>query len=970
MNRFVKYSRPAYGAMEKQILAFWDQDQTFAKSVKSRPKTNNYVFYDGPPFITGLPHHGNLLASIAKDVIPRFKTMQGQRVVRLWGWDCHGLPAENFVEKKLGLKNKQAVLDFGLEKYITICRSSMIETGSSWRDTIERIGRWVEFDRAYKTMDKDYMESVWWAFKKLYDAGQIYQGEKVLMYCSRCVTPVSKAEVAMDNSYQQVEDLSVYVLFDLKPTDKKKWPANFPKQVAALAWTTTPWTLPANTGLAVNPTLRYSLVTDGDRHFIVASDCLERLGASWPEVKLQVLTTLAGDDLVGFGYRPLLEDQGPQAHRILGADYVTTEEGSGLVHLAPAYGEEDYQLAVTNQLPLIKNLDDNGCYIDGPWQGQLCWQANQAIVDHLNRQGSVWRSALYQHNYPHCYRCQTRIIYKAHASWFVDIDHQRATMLDHNQAINWFPDHIKTGRFLNTVTAAPDWNISRDRLWATPLPVWQGRDTNGQLQTIVVGSYQELADLSGQTLDDYHRPFVDQIEFEHQGVTYRRIDKVIDCWFESGAMPFAQYHYPFENQQLFEANFPADYIVEYVGQVRGWFYNLHALAVALFDQPAFKNVIVTGTIVGTDGRKISKSLGNYTEPLDLVEAFSADAYRLVLMRSPVMKAEDFIVSDQILAQTQKQLETLRNVLGFFLLYASADDWQPSTPIDQLPDTDNLLDSWILSCLSHLNRQLTTGLEAYNLPQASRPIPGFIDDLSNWYVRRSRTRFWKTSDDNDKDRAYQTLRFVLYNTARLLAPICPFIAEEINQQLNQKDSIHLADWPQIDSEDQALRQTMATVRQVISDGLSQRASCGIKVRQPLASITIAPLDQIQSSPDDWLELIKSELNVKQVIFTPGVSPQLDTNLTPKLRAEGQARELIRHVQLLRKKADLEVSDRIRLNCQVKSGQQTFITDFVDLIKGETLATELNLASPTSDQKTASCRLAADFKMVIGLNKIEV
>ena len=927
-----RYKADAYAAMEYRWLEFWRQDKTFIRSVDERPSEKPFVFYDGPPFITGLPHHGTLLSSIAKDVIPRFKTMNGYRVERRWGWDCHGLPAENFVEKKLNLKDKKAVLEYGIDRYIDVCRQSMIQTGSEWEATIERVGRWVEFQGAYKTMDPDYMESVWWAFKKLYDGGHIYEADKVLLYCSRCATPVSKAEVAMDDSYVTVTDPSLFVRFRLQD--------QAPRPTYMVAWTTTPWTLPANSGLAVNPDLKYKRLSRDDGDYII--------GAA---------ATVFGDDpaaevvdpadLINQRYEPLFVDHGSRAHRILAADYIKADEGSGIVHLAPAYGEEDHQLALDNDLEIVQMIDDDGCYDRGDWAGESVWAANQSIIDHLEENGALVSQEPWCHSYPHCHRCRTRLIYKAHPSWFLAIEPQRDRILELAETINWFPGHIKTGRFPNTVAVAPDWNISRDRFWATPLPVWRGQTDSGQTKTIVVGSYDELADLSGQRLDDYHRPFVDAIKFEKDGVLYERVDKVVDCWFESGAMPFAQFSYPFAGKSEFEANFPADYIVEYVGQVRAWFYYLHVLAVALFDQPAFRNVIVTGTITGSDGQKISKLLGNYTEPLDLIDSYSADAYRLILMRSVVMAGEDFALDDKDVADGQRQLDRLRNVLSFFLLYASADGWRPPKTLE-VPAVDSCLDRWILSRLGELESALTTGLGTYNLVAATRPLAGFIDDLANWYVRRSRKRFWKTEDDADKAAAYQSLHFVLRRLALVIAPVCPFLAEEIKRSLTPAStdyrSIHLDAWPQPLAVDEPLLTTMATVRSYVNEGLAQRAAAGIKVRQPLARATLAGPDD--SFSKELREIVMTELNVRNLDFRTKQKDLivLDMDLDDSLKREGAIRDLVRIVQNLRKKADLDVSDRIDLCLSLEpSTLAADLEDQSDYVANETLALSLKFVS---------------------------
>ena len=983
MHRFIKYPPGTYGEFEHRILDFWRQEEIFKESITQRPPEKAYAFYDGPPFITGLPHHGTLLSSIVKDVVPRFQTMKGWRVERRWGWDCHGLPAENFIEKKLGLEDKQAVLNYGLEKYIVACRENMIATGSLWEETIERIGRWVEFKGAYKTMDADYMESVWWAFKQLHEKGKIYEGEKVLMYCTRCATPVSKVEIAMDNSYQTVEDPSVYYKFKLQTADANDFlnsifqpgespPDTIVEEVNLLAWTTTPWTLPANTALAVNSELDYSLIAFGEDYFVLATEMISKVFVDEQDKPFNIkpLKTFKGEVLVNMSYRPIFENHGSSAHKILSAHYVSISEGTGIVHLAPAYGEEDYDLAAEAGVPIVSNIDDNGCYIEGPWRGQNVWRVNPEIAQTMLTDGKLLKMVFVTHSYPHCHRCQTRLMYKAHPSWFLDITSQKQQMLQQNQAINWFPKHIKEGRFKAIVESAPDWNISRDRLWATPLPVWRGQDPQSNEQkTIVVGSYKELEELSGQRLEDYHRPWVDDVQFEKDGVIYKRVDKVLDCWFESGSMPFAQFHYPFAKQNVFEDNFPADFIVEYVGQVRAWFYYLHILGVALFDKAAFSNVIVTGTILGNDGRKISKSLGNYTDPLELIEKYSADAYRLVLINSPVLAGEDFSLTTKDIADKQRKLGTLRNTLSFFLLYAVADEWQldPVKHCQPPSQPTNILDKWLLIRLSQLNHSLTKNLAEYNLPAATKPLLEFIEDLSNWYVRRNRKRFWKTDNDADKQAAYHTLYFTLYHLAHLIAPLCPFIAEEIYDYLGgDKKSVHLADWPELDMADEDLIRQMKQARSYITKGLALRADQGLKVRQPLARLIISESES-ESLPVELESIILEELNVKALEFQSAKESkiELDVNLTDELKQEGRARELVRHVQVLRKEAGLEVENRINLSLKFDNDDfNKSFANFGQYIKNETLALNYDLG------KTAPVYEQNKFVKIAGCEQLEL
>jgi len=928
-------SRKKYSEMEREVINFWREDNTFNKSVEQRDKKDSYVFYDGPPFITGVPHYGTLLSSIVKDVVPRYWTMKGKRVERRWGWDCHGLPAENLVEKKVGIKDKRDIPKIGLEKYIQTCRSEMVQGGCVWEDTIERIGRWVEFKNAYKTMDKEYMESVWWAFKQLYEKGKIYEGEKVLMYCTRCATPISKAEVAMDNSYKIVTDPSVFVKFQLKGEEK----------TYLLAWTTTPWTLSANVALAINPQLAYIKVILNGESLIVAKDLVEKVFIDEKKQPLNysVGETIDGADLLNKKYEPLFENHGESAHRIIGADFVTTENGTGIVHIAPAFGEDDYTVAMKEKLPVVHTVDENGNYIDGRWKDQNVWEVNKEIAKTLLTEGIVLKIDYIQHDYPHCHRCSTKLMYRAHPSWFMDINGQRKEMLAENENINWFPAHFKEKRFKNTVETAPDWNLSRDRFWATPIPVWRGTKDDGTVVTKVVGSYSELKELSGKELEDYHLPYVDGVTFELDGVKMKRIEKVMDCWFESGSMPFAQFHYPFENKEKFEENFPGDFISEYVGQVRAWFYYLHAISVGLFGKEAFKNVIVTGTVAGSDGKKMSKSLGNYTDSNILLDKYSADALRYLLVNSPLLNGDDFTLTDKDVSDIQRKLGTLWNSYGFFVMYANVDKWEikqgVKTPAYRTGRHGNasLLDKWIISKLHKLIKDVDENMLAYDLPNATKPMMDFIDELSNWYIRRSRKRFWKSEDDGDKNDAYQTLHYVLVELAKVMAPFTPFISEDIYKNLTGGESVHLVDFPAADESliDESLNEKMESTRNIITEALQLRAKNSIKVRQSLSELIITNYEM----QEDFMEIMKEEVNVKNVIIKIGSEKkvELNTEITPELKLEGQAREIIRFIQEMRKEAGYEVDNRIEARY---TGLQEVFAEFGSLIQKEVLANSLD------------------------------
>ncbi len=951
---------------EADLVKYWKDNKIFEKSVDNRPTDNSYIFFDGPPFITGVPHHGTLLSSIVKDAIPRYQTMKGKSVERTWGWDCHGLPAEVFTEQKLGIKDKREIgTKISLEDYIKTCRENMVTTGDLWESTIDRIGRWVDFKGAYKTMDKNYMESVWWAFKELYDKGKIYEGEKVLMYCTRDATPISKAEVAMDNSYQDVTDPSVYVKFKLVDTrstssiggahgEAEKHTESYHQydegvsedstkrsssDVYLLAWTTTPWTLNANTAIAVNKDVDYVHVLVGGENLIIAKKLVDKVLTDEKHQVLdyEVVHQLKGADLVGKSYEPLFGDRGGEAHKIWHADFVHDEEGTGIAHEAPAYGEDDYLLAKANNIPLVIDTDDEGFYTEGPWKGQQVWEVNKQIAKDLHEQGVVWKINYITHSYPHCHRCGTKLMYRAHPSWFMNIDGQRSLMLEQNEDINWYPGHVKHGRFQNTVESAPDWNISRDRFWATAMPIWKGTDAEGKEHVKVIGSYQELKDLSGVELEDYHRPWIDEVTFEIDGVKYSRIDKVMDCWFESGSMPFAQFHYPFENKEKFDANRQADFIVEYVGQVRAWFYYMHAVSVGLFGEKSFKNVIVTGTLAGNDGRKMSKSFGNYTDPNELMDAYSADSLRFLLLSSPVLNGEDYSLQDKDVGDVARKLSMVWNMYDFFTMYAEVDNWEWNGSLDDpSPNLTNIMDLWIVSRLHQLNQEVDECLAKYDLQNACKPILEFLDDASNWYVRRSRRRFWKSEDDSDKNDAYTTLHYVLTQLSMIMAPFTPFLAEELYRKMTDGESVHLLDWPVAGFIHDEIVDRMKITKDIITEGLAIRAKAGIKVRQPLASVTAHDI------PDEYKSIILEELNVKQML--EGSEFGLDLNITDELRAEGMVREVIRHVQNARKNAGLNVDDRINLVLSTENDElNKAINQFKEEIWAETLT--------QSDQETA-------------------
>lgn len=924
----------SFPKMEEEILKFWDENKIFEKSLENLKDAPLYSFYDGPPFATGLPHHGHLLASTSKDVVPRYWTMKGYRVPRRWGWDTHGLPVENKVEARLGYKSKKEIEE-NIGKFNAEAKSMVLEFASEWKKTIHRIGRWVEFDNSYKTMDNSFIESVWWGFNELYKKGLVYKDRRISLYCPHCATPLSNFEIAMDNSYQEDKDVSVYIKIKMAGEDNTYF----------LVWTTTPWTLPANVALAIGERITYAKVKSGEEFFVLAKD---RLVEVFGENKYEIVEELSGEELVGKQYDPMFEskrdanintkEQWENGWKVYAADFVNTTDGSGIVHIAPAFGEDDFNLRRKYALPIIENVDDEGKYIDGEWKGMNVWDANFKVLVRLKEDGVLFKKENIIHSYPHCYRCNTKLIYKAQSAWFIAISKIREKMLAENEKINWHPEYLKHGRFGNGLETAPDWNVSRSRYWGNPMPIWEC----GKCKAVkIVGSFDELRELSGKKLEDYHRPFIDDVKLKCEcGEEMARIKDVFDCWVESGSMPFASQHYPFENKEQFEKSYPAQFISEYIAQTRGWFYTLHVMSVGLFDKPSFVNAVTTGTISGKDGKKMSKSIGNFTDPNILIDKFGADAFRFYLMQSPLMDGENLNFSDRELEDVFRGMfRMLWNSYSFFVLYANIDNFEVK---NEKLEAKNLLDRWMVSELHILIKEVNQKMESYDLTGTARLFPKFIDHLSNWYIRRSRKRFWKSENDGDKDEAYATLHYVLVELSKLMAPFTPFLAEEIYKNLTGEESVHLADFPMADEKliDEKLNEVMQAVRNVISEGLQLRAAAKIKVRQPLKELRIMNAELRK----EFVEIIKEELNVKEVSFGSD-RIELNTEITEDLKLEGQAREIVRAIQEMRKEAGFEVDNRIKVG--YSRGEEIF-AKFGDLIAKETLADEIMAGSlPKAD-----------------------
>ncbi|MFI5503615.1 isoleucine--tRNA ligase [Nocardia asteroides] len=1010
-------SGASFPELEQQVLDYWGRDDTFRASIDNRDGGDEFVFYDGPPFANGLPHYGHLLTGYVKDLIPRFQTMRGNKVDRRFGWDTHGLPAEIEAEKQLGITDKSQIDAMGLAEFNAACKSSVLRYTGEWRDYVTRQARWVDFDNDYKTLDLDFMESVMWAFKTLYDKGLIYQGFRVLPYSWYEQTPLSNQETRLDDAYKMRQDPAVTV--DMLLSVPAEHPLAALDGANALIWTTTPWTLPSNLAIAVHPDVRYVHVRAADgKRYVLAAERVSHYAREFGE-EPTVLGEYDGAALADLSYAPPFDFfvGHPNAHRVLTADYVTTDSGTGIVHLAPAFGEEDMDVASANGIEIVQPLDPAGKFTSmvPPYEGLMVFDANPVIIKDLKAAGKLLRHETIEHSYPHSWRSGQPLIYMAVPSWFVAVTKFRDRMVELNKQITWVPEHIRDGQFGKWLEGARDWNISRNRYWGSPIPVWVSDDP-AYPRVDVYGSLDELERDFGVRPDDLHRPYIDDLTRPNPddptgNSTMRRVPEVLDCWFESGSMPYAQVHYPFENKDWFDSHFPGDFIVEYNGQTRGWFYTLHVLSTALFDSPSFKTVAAHGIVLGDDGLKMSKSKGNYPDVNEVFDRDGSDAMRWFLMSSPILRGGNLIVTERGIREgVSHALRPLWNAWTFLQLYASKPGvWRTDSP--------HVLDRYILAKLAVTRDVITEALETYDIAGACDELRSFADALTNWYVRRSRSRFW--SEDRD---AVDTLHTVLEVVTRLAAPLLPLISEVIWRGLTSERSVHLTDWP-AETElphDAELVAAMDEVRTVCSTVLSLRKAKNLRVRLPLAEVTIAAADAARLTP--FTELIADEVNVKKVDLTTDVAAHgrfelavnaraagprlgkqvqtvikavkagewsesadgvvtaagitllpeeytqrlvaaepestaalpgnaglvvLNSVVTEELEAEGWARDLIRDLQETRKSQGLEVSDRITVVLEVPADRAAWAQAHRDLIAGEILATTLDFGTVGSD-----------------------
>lgn len=1011
---------PSFPKLEEEILAFWKRERIFEASVEMRPakidgKSNEFVFYDGPPFANGLPHYGHLVTGFVKDIVPRYKTMRGRRVERRFGWDTHGLPAELQAETELGISGRPAILEYGIERFNAHCRQSVLQFTEEWRKYVTRQARWVDFEHDYKTLDLTYMESVMWAIKTLWDKGLIYEGYRVVPYSWAIQSPLSNFETRLDNAYRDRQDPAITVAFTL---DKAPGEA---KPLKALVWTTTPWTLPSNLALAVGPEIDYAIYEEGEERYLIG----EAAAAQYEKQLASAVRVggLKGKELIGRGYQPLFPffANTSNAFRVLAGDFVTTEDGTGIVHMAPGFGEDDLEVCKANGIPVVVPVGNDGRFTDEvpPYAGQLVFDANKPIIQDLKKMGVLIRHETIVHSYPHCWRSDQPLIYRAINAWFLKVTEFRDRMVALNKSINWIPSHVRDGLFGNWLENARDWNISRNRFWGSPIPVWKSDDQRYP-RIDVYGSLDELERDFGVRPTDLHRPMIDQLTRPNPDdptgkSMMRRVEDVLDCWFESGSMPFAQVHYPFESKEWFEGHFPGDFIVEYIAQTRGWFYTLMVLSTALFDKAPFRNCVCHGVVLDENHQKLSKRLKNYPDPLEVFDTHGADALRWYMVSSPLLVGGDLSMpkDGRAIGEVQRLvLKPLWNAYYFFTLYANADGIRA----EKRADAKGVLDRYILAKTRELVEDMQRRMDAYDIPGACAAVTRFIDVLNNWYIRRSRERFWRAGRDRDKLDAYSTLYMVLTTLIRAIAPLAPYLSEAIYRGLTEEKSVHLVDWPDVRGfpAERELVESMDRVREICSAALSIREARNLRVRLPLSQAIVAMSNAGRLEP--YRYLIEDEINVKQVEFSTdlakfgtlelyvnpkigarigkaikevlaaaksgqwqqnpdrtvtvagqvlsgadfalrlrvpeGLAAQsvggegaviLNVTVTPELREEGLARDLVRLIQTTRKEAGLHISDRIELGITLPPEFAPAVENHRQFISAETLALDLKLSA---------------------------
>ncbi|MFH1536358.1 MAG: isoleucine--tRNA ligase [Patescibacteria group bacterium] len=937
-----------YVEKEEETLEFWTENKIFEKSVDKKAPNGDYVFYDGPPFATGTPHYGHIVASLMKDAVPRFWTMNGYRVERIWGWDCHGLPIENIVEDELDIKSKKDIEEkIGVDKFNESCRSKVLVYADEWKKFIPRIGRWADMENAYKTMDLDYMESIWWVFKTLWDKDLVYEGHKSMHVCPRCETTLSQSEVSQ--GYKDVKDNSGIWKFELKDE-----PGTY-----MLAWTTTPWSTISTMGLAIGPDFDYVKAKVGKEKLIFSKDQIDFVMEGHDN--FEIIEEFKGKDLIGKEYKHIVDwfknipevKENKGVYHVYGTDYVEIAEGTGIVTINGSYGEIDMQAAKDNNLPIIMDVNIDGKFNDyaPDYKGMFVKKAEKKIIEDFMKKGLMWKTEEYEHSYPHCWRCDSPLLNYATSSWFIKVTEIKKKALELAKDINWVPGHIKEGRFGKWLEGAEDWSISRQRFWGSVMPIWKCEKCN---EMKVFGSKKELEDMTGEKIDDLHKDKMDKLTFKCEKCEgeMKRIPDVLDCWFESGSMPYAQMHYPFSNKEKFEKNFPAEFIAEGVDQTRCWFYYLLILSTGVMDKACFKNVIANGIVLAEDGQKMSKKLKNYPDPKEVIDKYGADAMRYYLLSSPVMRAESLQFSEKGVDEVFKKLiMILGNVMSFYKMFAD----------DKVEATDNskhILDKWILAKLNSLVNGVTENMKNYDLVLSSRPIIEFVDDLSTWYLRRSRNRI-KSEDEKDKQAALSTMKYVLQVLSKTMAPFTPFIAENIYKELDgSKESVHLEDWPGYDKKliDEKLLENMIKVREYVETGLALREKEEIRVRQPLNKLSL----EGKKLDKELVELIEDEVNVKNVEF--GDKDELDTKLTDELKEEGMVREIIRGINSLRKKQKLTINDEVEIIYQTddKSVKQVISSNKSELMKN-TVSTDWIEGEGEDEIKIDDIKLLVIFKI---------